>query len=56
MPLSGGPLQQYVLAVALVVLGVVLFCITLAINRALGITTTADHRRREAGLGRALAG
>ena len=37
LPLSGRPLQQYVLAIALVVLGVVLFGITLAINRALGI-------------------
>jgi amino acid transporter len=37
LPLSGRPLQQYVLAIALVILGVVLFGITLAINRALGI-------------------
>ena len=40
LPLSGRPLQQYVLAGALVILGVVLFGITVAINRALGITTT----------------
>jgi amino acid transporter len=37
LPLSGRPLQQYVLAIALVMLGVVLFGITVAINRALGI-------------------
>ncbi len=37
LPLSGRPLQQYVLAIALVILGVVLFGVTLAINRALGI-------------------
>jgi amino acid transporter len=37
LPLSGRPLQQYVLAIALVVLGVVLFGITVAINRAVGI-------------------
>lgn len=40
LPLSGRPLQQYILAGVLVILGVVLFGITLAINRALGITTT----------------
>jgi amino acid transporter len=40
LPLSGRPLQQYVLAGALVILGVVLFGVTLVINRALGITTT----------------
>ena len=40
LPLSGRPLQQYVLAIALVVLGVVLFGVTLAINRAVGIKTT----------------
>lgn len=40
LPLSGRPLQQYVLALALVVLGVVLFGLTVAINRALGIKTT----------------
>jgi basic amino acid/polyamine antiporter, APA family len=37
LPLSGRPLQQYVLAGALVILGIVLFGITLAINRAVGI-------------------
>jgi APA family basic amino acid/polyamine antiporter len=37
LPLSGRPLQQYVLAIALVILGIVLFGITLAINRAVGI-------------------
>jgi len=37
LPLSGRPLPQYVLALALVALGIVLFGITLAINRALGI-------------------
>ena len=37
LPLSGRPLQQYVLAIALVILGVVLFGVTVAINRALGI-------------------
>jgi basic amino acid/polyamine antiporter, APA family len=37
LPLSGRPLQQYVLAIALVVLGIVLFGVTSAINRALGI-------------------
>ena len=40
LPLSGRPLQQYLLAGALVVLGIVLFGITIAINRALGIKTT----------------
>jgi APA family basic amino acid/polyamine antiporter len=40
LPLSGRPLQQYVLAGALVTLGVALFGVTVAINRALGITTT----------------
>jgi amino acid transporter len=40
LPLSGRPLQQYVLAGALVILGIVLFGITVAINRALGINTT----------------
>jgi len=50
LPLSGRPLQQYVLATALVVLGVVLFGITLAINRALGIKTTriADVEKLDA--------
>jgi len=37
LPLSGRPLQQYVLAIGLVILGVVLFGLTLAINRAVGI-------------------
>jgi amino acid transporter len=37
LPLSGRPLQQYVLAIALVILGVVLFGLTVAINRAVGI-------------------
>ncbi|MDX1890054.1 APC family permease [Mycolicibacterium sp. 050158] len=40
LPLSGRPLQQYVLAIGLVILGIVLFGITVAINRAVGITTT----------------
>jgi basic amino acid/polyamine antiporter, APA family len=40
LPLSGRPLQQYVLACALVILGIVLFGVTVAINRALGIKTT----------------
>lgn len=41
LPLSGRPpLQQYVLAIALVVLGVLLFGLTVAINRAVGITST----------------
>ncbi|MDT5247560.1 MAG: hypothetical protein QOJ28_194, partial [Mycobacterium sp.] len=35
LPLSGRPLQQYVLAGALVILGIVLFGVTIAINRAL---------------------
>ena len=47
LPLSGRPLQQYVLAIALVVLGVVLFGVTLAINRAVGIKTTRHRGRRE---------
>ncbi len=40
LPLSGRPLQQYVLAIALVILGVALFGLTVAINRAVGIKTT----------------
>ncbi len=36
-PLSGRPLQQYIVAGALVVIGVVLFFITQAINKQLGI-------------------
>ncbi len=39
-PLSGRPMQQYVLAVALVILGVILFGVTVAINRAVGIKST----------------
>ena len=46
LPLSGRPLQQY----ALVVLGIVLFGITLAVNRALGIrgTNITDVEKLEA--------
>ena len=40
LPLSGRPLQQYVLAGALVILGIAMFGLTVAINRALGIKTT----------------
>ena len=40
LPLSGRPLQQYVLAIALVILGVLLFGLTVAINRAVGIKST----------------
>jgi amino acid transporter len=40
LPLSGRPAQQYVLAGALVVLGIALFGLTVAINRAIGIKTT----------------
>lgn len=40
LPLSGRPLQQYVLAIALVILGIMLFGLTVAINRAVGIKTT----------------
>ena len=40
LPLSGRPLQQYVLAIALVILGVILFGLTVAINRAVGIKST----------------
>lgn len=36
-PLSGRPAQQYVLACVLIVVGIVLFVITMAINRQLGI-------------------
>jgi basic amino acid/polyamine antiporter, APA family len=51
LPLSGRPLQQYVLALALVILGVVLFGLTVAINRALGIKTThiADVEHLDSG-------
>ncbi|MCV7288098.1 MULTISPECIES: APC family permease [Mycolicibacterium] len=37
LPTSGRPAQQYFLAIALIVIGVVLFLITMAINRQLGI-------------------
>ena len=40
LPFSGRPLQQYVLAIALVVLGILLFGLTVAINRAVGIKGT----------------
>jgi len=36
-PLSGRPSQQYILAGILVVIGIVLFFITMAINRRLGV-------------------
>ncbi|MDT5398663.1 MAG: hypothetical protein QOK33_1894 [Mycobacterium sp.] len=51
LPLSGRPLQQYVLAGALVILGIVLFGVTIAINRALGIKTTriTDVERLDSG-------
>jgi amino acid transporter len=51
LPLSGRPLQQYVLAAALVILGIVLFGVTIAINRALGIKTTriTDVERLDSG-------
>jgi basic amino acid/polyamine antiporter, APA family len=51
LPLSGRPLQQYVLAGALVILGIVLFGVTIAINRALGIKTTriVDVERLDSG-------
>ncbi|MDT7756912.1 MAG: hypothetical protein QOH27_2810 [Mycobacterium sp.] len=51
LPLSGRPLQQYVLAGALVILGIVLFGVTIAINRALGIKTTriTDIERLDSG-------
>jgi APA family basic amino acid/polyamine antiporter len=51
LPLSGRPLQQYVLAGALVILGIVLFAVTIAINRALGIRTTriTDVERLDSG-------
>ena len=39
-PLSGRPLQQYVLALGLVILGVILFGLTVAINHAVGIKST----------------
>jgi amino acid transporter len=39
-PLSGRPAQQYVLAAILIGIGVVLFFVTMAINRHLGITDT----------------
>jgi APA family basic amino acid/polyamine antiporter len=37
-PLSGRPVQQYILAGILVVIGIVLFFVTMAINRRLGVT------------------
>ncbi|MHC9294406.1 APC family permease [Mycobacterium sp. LTG2003] len=37
LPTSGRPAQQYFLALALIVIGIVLFLITMAINRQLGI-------------------
>ncbi|MET0700533.1 MAG: APC family permease [Mycobacterium sp.] len=40
LPLSGRPLQQYILACGLVILGVLLFGVTVAVNRAVGIKTT----------------
>ncbi|MDT5110395.1 MAG: hypothetical protein QOE20_2285 [Mycobacterium sp.] len=51
LPLSGRPLQQYVLAGALVILGIALFGVTIAINRALGIKTTriTDVERLDSG-------
>ena len=36
-PLSGRPAQQYILAGILVVIGIVLFFVTMAINRQLGV-------------------
>ena len=39
-PLSGRPMQQYVLALGLVILGVILFGLTVAINHAVGIKST----------------
>lgn len=39
-PLSGRPAQQYVLALILVGIGIVLFFVTMAINRQLGISGT----------------
>ncbi|EHI12004.1 APC family permease [Mycolicibacterium thermoresistibile] len=40
-PLSGRPAQQYLLSVVLIVIGVLLFGVTMAINRQLGIPTRA---------------
>jgi hypothetical protein len=37
LPFSGRPTQQYILALILVAIGVVLFFITMLINRQLGI-------------------
>jgi basic amino acid/polyamine antiporter, APA family len=50
-PLSGRPMQQYVLAAALVILGVILFGVTVAINRAVGIKSTRiqDLERLDSG-------
>jgi basic amino acid/polyamine antiporter, APA family len=36
-PLSGRPIQQYILALILVAIGIVLFFVTMLINRQLGI-------------------
>ena len=36
-PLSGRPSQQYILAGILVAIGIVLFFVTMAINRKLGV-------------------
>lgn len=40
-PLSGRPGQQYLLALVLIVVGVLLFALTMVINRQLGIPTRA---------------
>lgn len=42
LPISGRPMQQYILAGVLIAIGVVLFLITLMINRRLGIRQTAS--------------
>jgi APA family basic amino acid/polyamine antiporter len=54
LPLSGRPLQQYILAGGLVILGVVLFGVTVAVNRAVGIKTTriADIESLDTGPGK----
>jgi APA family basic amino acid/polyamine antiporter len=54
LPLSGRPLQQYILACGLVLLGVVLFGVTVAVNRAVGIKTTriADIESLDSGPGK----
>jgi amino acid transporter len=48
-PLSGRPAQQYVLAAILIGIGVVLFFITMAVNRHLGITDTGITDPRHLG-------